>query len=396
MTHADYALYSGSTKKTSELYMNNTTSAVLTISGGSWTRDEVLDCRFGVYCLSSSSTASNRQIDFYGADISVVYTYQEEKFMLRIEGRESITLPPGYTRLEYIESTGAQYINWGFIPNGDTRIVMDCQMLELGTNCYYGVANASSGASSHSQTNTVTIFNGTSVRSDWYGTSVQYTGVPAGRHIMDKNKNVTYLDGAAIITNTDSSNSSAYPVYLFARNIGNTSTDLPSKMRDWSCQAYDNGTLIRDCYPCINPNGVPGLYDIVNGVFYGSATSTPFVAGPVCNAVWHDVARVFKKVNGIWVEQEELANVIEDGVRYKNGGEIESTKPTFTIQGVVYQFEDGMTWGEWVASSYNTGGFVASGTSIKAPSGLYVYNSASGSNVKTTDSITSGSAYGVG
>lgn len=42
---------------------------------------------------------------------------------------------------------------------------------------------------------------------------------------------------------------------------------------------------------------------------------------------WHDVARVFKKVNGIWVEQTELANVIEDGVRYKNGGEIESTGP---------------------------------------------------------------------
>ena len=36
---------------------------------------------------------------------------------------------------------------------------------------------------------------------------------------------------------------------------------------------------------------------------------------------WHDVARVFKKVNGIWVEQTELANVIEDGVRYQNGGE---------------------------------------------------------------------------
>lgn len=35
---------------------------------------------------------------------------------------------------------------------------------------------------------------------------------------------------------------------------------------------------------------------------------------------WHDAARVFKKVNGIWVEQTELANVIEDGVRYQNGG----------------------------------------------------------------------------
>ena len=43
---------------------------------------------------------------------------------------------------------------------------------------------------------------------------------------------------------------------------------------------------------------------------------------------WHDIARVFKKVSGIWVEQTDLANVIEDGVRYQNGGEIESTGPT--------------------------------------------------------------------
>ena len=48
---------------------------------------------------------------------------------------------------------------------------------------------------------------------------------------------------------------------------------------------------------------------------------------------WHDIARVFKKVNGIWVEQTELASVIEDGVRYKNGGEIVSPYKTVTITG---------------------------------------------------------------
>ena len=42
---------------------------------------------------------------------------------------------------------------------------------------------------------------------------------------------------------------------------------------------------------------------------------------------WADASRVFEKVSGIWVEQTDLANVIEDGVRYKNGGEIESTGP---------------------------------------------------------------------
>lgn len=30
---------------------------------------------------------------------------------------------------------------------------------------------------------------------------------------------------------------------------------------------------------------------------------------------------------------------------------------TFTIAGTTYQAIDGMTWGEWVDSEYNTGGF---------------------------------------
>lgn len=74
---------------------------------------------------------------------------------------------------------------------------------------------------------------------------------------------------------------------------------------------------------------------------------------------WHDIARVFKKVSGIWVEQTDLANVIEDGVRYQNGGEYVSPvkKISFTINGTSYQAEEGMTWGEWVASSYNTAGY---------------------------------------
>ena len=74
---------------------------------------------------------------------------------------------------------------------------------------------------------------------------------------------------------------------------------------------------------------------------------------------WQDIARVFKKVNGIWVEQTELANVIEDGVRYQNGGEYVAPvqKISFTIAGTSYQAEEGMTWAEWVASSYNSAGY---------------------------------------
>ena len=44
---------------------------------------------------------------------------------------------------------------------------------------------------------------------------------------------------------------------------------------------------------------------------------------------------------------------------------------SFTIGGVSYQAEEGMTWQEWVASGYNTGGYyVNSGGIYTSTAGL--------------------------
>lgn len=48
---------------------------------------------------------------------------------------------------------------------------------------------------------------------------------------------------------------------------------------------------------------------------------------------WADVARVFKKVSGIWVEQTDLSSVIPGNVRYQNGGEYVPPVKTVTITG---------------------------------------------------------------
>ena len=44
------------------------------------------------------------------------------------------TLPSGYTQLEYIESTGTQYIDTGFKPNNNT--VFEVDLLSKNTNCH--------------------------------------------------------------------------------------------------------------------------------------------------------------------------------------------------------------------------------------------------------------------
>ena len=62
-------------------------------------------------------------------------------------------------------------------------------------------------------------------------------------------------------------------------------------------------------------------------------------------------------VGGDWPEQQRGDDLIATvtPVLY-----VERALIAFTISGIDYQAEEGMTWSEWVASSYNSGGYTES------------------------------------
>lgn len=66
-------------------------------------------------------------------------------------------------------------------------------------------------------------------------------------------------------------------------------------------------------------------------------------------------------------------------------------KIKFTIDGTSYEADEGMTWGEWVNSSYNTGGFVIQGQKIMRNN--YVVRKNSGGDALSSDYIVSGTSY---
>lgn len=183
-----------------------------------------------------------------------------------------MNLPEGYIRLSYIESTGTQYIDTGFKPNNNTRVVMDAQMITLAQpNFFFGVRTSSNTV------NYSVLLTGSKYRSD-YGESKVSSSTAGGtdRVTIDKNKNVCTVSSETI-TNTSSIFQSAYNLYLFASNDGGTAYYFGS-MKLYSCQIYDNGTLIRDYVPCKNESGVAGLYDTVNSAFYTTSVGA-FTAG---------------------------------------------------------------------------------------------------------------------
>lgn len=184
-------------------------------------------------------------------------------------------LPDGYTELEYIESSGTQWIDTGFAPNQNTRITMMSTFVDSSPQ-YSALFGARAGGENQFWPYWVPGSNRFQAR---YGAeSLAINSTLQNQDVVDFNKNVCTINGA-----TDEASftefQSAYSAFLFAVNSSGAA-QYQSSIRLYACAIYDSGTLIRDYIPCKTQSGEGGLYDLVNAQFYGNAGSGAFAAGP--------------------------------------------------------------------------------------------------------------------
>lgn len=186
-------------------------------------------------------------------------------------------LPSGYTELEYIQSTGTQRIDTGFIPNQDTRVYAECVLpiASGSTQALFGCRVSSSSR----QYQFVT--QGGYYRTDYNTTINNFTQTSFGneKFYIDKNKNVTDVNGQYSINQTYGSFTCPGNMYLFATNNNGSAYGYASA-KLYALQIYDNGTLVRNFIPYKNASGAVGLYDTVEGQFYTNAGTGSFTAGP--------------------------------------------------------------------------------------------------------------------
>lgn len=208
----------------------------------------------------------------YITDDSLVYR-KAKKAYLTVPNFTKRDLPDGYTQVEYIESSGTQYIDTGFTPNSNSRMVLDFAATDVsGTNNIAGSRNSTTSKA----------FTFSTTSGNWrigYNTSSPQTSVSAdtARHTADLNKNVLSLDGEVIYTATEATFTGYASIYIGA--IHASGTGYMGYAKFYSCRIYDNDTLIRDYVPCVNASGAAGLYDLANDTFYQNAGSGTFTAG---------------------------------------------------------------------------------------------------------------------
>lgn len=195
-----------------------------------------------------------------------------------------IDLPEGYTELEYIESNGSQYIDTLFKATSDTHLVMDAEILSVSGNdaAYFGsrnenFRNASLTFALWYQNNSS---RGELLANAYFGNYVddEYS-VTGSRVLIDKNKNVLNIGDFSLENPAVSGwKQCDQNLYLFGCNDRGTFGWGP-QMRLYSCKIYDNAQLVREYVPCRNPDGVIGLYDVVNQEFVTNAGTGSFIAG---------------------------------------------------------------------------------------------------------------------
>lgn len=183
------------------------------------------------------------------------------------------SLPSGYQQVEYIQSSGTQYIDTGFQPNQNTRVVADLEYL-----------SGDAAFCAYSQSNGSNSFGLQAVSSGYwfvyYGSSSKQTECQAktGRYIVDVNKNVVmFNDTTTTLAANNFTCDSA--IWIFALKF-NGNPSYFSSLKIYYFKIYDNGTLVRDFVPCYRTSdNAAGLYDTAQGAFYTNAGTGSFSVG---------------------------------------------------------------------------------------------------------------------
>lgn len=188
-----------------------------------------------------------------------------------------------YEQLEYLQSTGTQYINTGYIPK-TSKIKIDLDMMWTGSTVstfetFFGFMHSSTiprmGLHKYSS---VLMFGGNAT------TNSTIAPIKNERILYSADftsgKQVLYKDNSSIATTSqtyDLSNNTQ-EAYIFARNASSKNI---SSMRLYCGKIYENNVLIHYYIPMrrISDKAL-GLYDVINEQFYINAGSGTFTAGP--------------------------------------------------------------------------------------------------------------------
>ena len=197
---------------------------------------------------------------------------------------EQITLPSEYQEVRYIQSTGTQYINTGYvIKSNNLKFDLDAAWTGSASGTfasYFGFMKSSSATNPR-----IGLHN-------YSGTFMYGCNATINTDTVDKKDHAFVLSGNGSsqslsidgeIVNTSSTaydlSSNTLSLFLFARNLAGASNNLvPAKIYRFKLTV--DGRVQRYMFPCYRKSdNVIGMYDIIGNTFYPNSGSGNFLKG---------------------------------------------------------------------------------------------------------------------
>ena len=191
---------------------------------------------------------------------------------------------PYAKRLEYIESSGSQWIDTGVRGKVGVVAEVDVACVTMGDNTILGCRKDSGDTRFYP----VHWANGKWWKG-WLRGGVYWSTSPEitngqkyhVRTVFKSGEQAFYVDGVSKGTPTSETSSfdSGLDMYLFAANKYGTDVFQQAKARIYSAKIWLDGDLKREFVPCRDENGVACLWDDVSKAYFRNGGSGTFTAG---------------------------------------------------------------------------------------------------------------------
>lgn len=209
-------------------------------------------------------------------DISEIYTKISGDWKQVLNGytkvngiwKEIYQSYPYNARIEYIESTGTQYIDTEINVASDIRLVVDGEFTVASSSQQMGSGstNIFNSAFVFGIASSKWIFRSAGSSSQSYGTA------DTNRHVFSIESGIGKVDSTSYTVPAYSQSTDGDHMYVFARHNGSNIYGA-CKFKMYSCQIYKNDVLVRDFIPVIDNQDVACLYDkISKSLFYNIGT----------------------------------------------------------------------------------------------------------------------------
>ena len=195
-------------------------------------------------------------------------------------------LPSGYTQLEYIESTGTQYIDTGIVNWNNTleyEIKLSIEQ-QSGIKTYFG--NYDGWSTSKNNVPNISTWTNYKIASNFRagydsnsGTDIGISNGQIGT-ISLKGNTINWSEGSSLSFDRGYDFTVPTSIFLFAQHSENNVTELATT-KIYYAKFWLNGELVRNFIPVMrNSDGKVGMYDTVTRQFFTNAGTGEFIASP--------------------------------------------------------------------------------------------------------------------